>query len=167
MIQSRLTYDAQWFTNAKRYTKRFSTTVEGYVDIAYNEIKQPLLDDLRAPVPNVKYPIQWTSEKQRRAYFATDGFGHGIPYKRTGKLLARWEIKRTAKGITVSNPSRIAKYVIGTLNAKTFDSQIQRFHRNTGWKPAKPKVSQHLERARSSVIEQFHDGLSGFGKLTI
>ncbi len=33
-----------------------------------------------------KYPIRWKSEKQRRAFFATDGFGKGIPYKRIGKL---------------------------------------------------------------------------------
>jgi hypothetical protein len=39
----------------------------------------------------VKYPIRWTSERQRRAFFATNGFGRGIPTKRTGDV-ARWGV---------------------------------------------------------------------------
>jgi hypothetical protein len=27
----------------------------------------------------VVYPIEWASERQRAAFFATNGFGHGIP----------------------------------------------------------------------------------------
>lgn len=37
-------------------------------------------------------PYRWQTEKQRRAYFATDGFGAGIPYRRTGKS-ADWTVK--------------------------------------------------------------------------
>ena len=35
----------------------------------------------------VQYPIRWDSERQRHAFFATNGFGHGIPYKRTSKTV--------------------------------------------------------------------------------
>jgi hypothetical protein len=41
----------------------------------------------------VQYPIRWDSEKQRRAFFATDGFGHGIPYQRTGAT--KWTIDKS------------------------------------------------------------------------
>ena len=35
----------------------------------------------------ITYPVKWDSEKQRRAFFATNGFGKGIPYKRTGQTV--------------------------------------------------------------------------------
>ncbi len=38
----------------------------------------------------VRYPIQWDSERQRRAYFATGGFGKGIPYRRTNRYRFGW-----------------------------------------------------------------------------
>ncbi len=39
-------------------------------------------------------PVAWDSEKQRRAYFATDGFGAGIPYQRTGTYNASWQTEQ-------------------------------------------------------------------------
>jgi len=37
----------------------------------------------------VKRPVRWTSERQRRAFFASNGFGRGIPTQRSGKV-AQW-----------------------------------------------------------------------------
>lgn len=82
----------------------------------------------RRSYPN-DYPLKWTNDKQRRKYFATNGFGRGIPYRRTGKLVEAWEVKVQISGddgtITVENSSPSAQFVIG-------DRQ-QQFHRNTGW----------------------------------
>ena len=81
-----------------------------------------------------KYPLRWASEKQRRAFFATNGFGKGIPYKRTGQLIAAWQVKVSVRGvgggrgggvITVENPAKAARYVYGP--------QQQPFHLDTGW----------------------------------
>ena len=46
----------------------------------------------------VRYPVQWDSEKQRRAYFASNGFGKGIPYQRTGRTRLSWQEERTPFG---------------------------------------------------------------------
>src|SRR5689334_11984740 len=61
----------------------------------------------RDPGP-VSYPIDWTTEKQRKAFFATDGFGDGIPTKRSDALRTSWVIvvgtqMRTSL-ITLQNP---------------------------------------------------------------
>jgi hypothetical protein len=32
----------------------------------------------------VTYPLEWDSEKQKTDFFASNGFGNGIPYQRTG-----------------------------------------------------------------------------------
>ena len=96
-------------------------------------------------------PIQWTSERQRRAYFATDGFGAGIPYKRTGGLAAAWRVitERTATGfrIVVENPKDAARFVYGSLaqNVAAASRFQQQFHKITGWLTASPIVNEWMD----------------------
>lgn len=68
---------------------------------------------LQKPGKKPTYPIQWDSEKQRRAFFATDGFGHGIPYKRSGDYENAWTITSLPDGYQLSNATAYAKYVGG------------------------------------------------------
>lgn len=60
-------------------------------------------------------PYKWNSEKQRRAYFATNGFGKGIPYQRTGDLGRGWAAKYTDGGYQaqITNSTPYAQYVQG------------------------------------------------------
>ena len=61
-------------------------------------------------------PFRWTSEKQRRAYFATDGFGGGIPSTRTGALKEGWGYKETNSQwdrVQIANTTPYAKFVQG------------------------------------------------------
>lgn len=84
---------------------------------------------LRRPPGPVVYPIEWTSERQRAAFFATDGFGHGIPYVRTGTYEHGWHVRgeygTDFGGIIVYNDAEYAIFVGGMYQ--------QQFHRNTGW----------------------------------
>ena len=85
------------------------------------------------------YPIEWTSEKQRRAYFATDGFGAGIPYRRMHGFVHGWHVRAdySPSGlgeITVFHDSDIEQFVTG--------QRQQRFHAITGW----PSSLNELQR---------------------
>jgi hypothetical protein len=75
------------------------------------------------------YPLRWQTEKQRRAYFATDGFGSGIPYRRTGELVEGWdvEVANVDDGVLVAltNPAPETEFVQGF--------RVQDFHLDTGW----------------------------------
>src|SRR5690349_11752070 len=51
----------------------------------------------------IQYPVQWDSERQRRAFFATKGFGKGIPYRRTGRYRLGWRISNQPFGAKLSN----------------------------------------------------------------
>lgn len=86
-----------------------------------------------------KYPIQWQSERQRRAFFASDGFGKGIPYKRTGELAASWQIqqKKTANGadIVFYNDAPHSVYVQGDV--------MQRMHIASGYHSAVDAVDKY------------------------
>lgn len=70
---------------------------------------------------------KWQSEKQRRAYFASNGFGKGIPYNRSYDLRAGW--KWIDKGVKteVVNTVPYSQYVMG-------DENQQRGHAADKWR---------------------------------
>ena len=89
--------------------------------LTHREIKEDLdalKDKVSKPGPRPTYPINWDSEKQRRAYFATDGFGGGIPYTRTGRYENAWNLYRMSVGYMLVNPLPQAVYISGDENAK-------------------------------------------------
>lgn len=59
------------------------------------------------------YPIKWDSEKQRRAFFATDGFGRGIPTTRTNRYTDGWKVVKRGEGYSLVNDSGYAQWVGG------------------------------------------------------
>jgi len=67
--------------------------------------------------------------RQMAAYFATDGFGAGIPYIRQHKLVRGWHVvgdyEQGFGGIRITHDSRIAMFVWGIWQ--------QLFHAITGW----------------------------------
>lgn len=112
-------------------------------------VSQEVDKRLRRNPGKVHYPIQWTSEKQRRAFFATDGFGHGIPYKRTGGLVKSWHVRGDYRqgfgGISVFNDNPAAEYVQGRRQ--------QFFHTKTGWASA-PNELQLISFMAQERLEQ-------------
>lgn len=74
---------------------------------------------MKQPGPKPTYPINWDSERQRRAFFASNGFGRGIPYKRTGEYVDNWKLDKLDEiGYRVSNFSLSARYVGGDVFGK-------------------------------------------------
>lgn len=109
----------------------------------------------REPGP-VKYPIQWTSPKQRRYYFAVlavyDPITHAIvPYQRTGRYIRGWHVRGDyANGLTsirVYNEESRAQFIGGRRQ--------QRFHRNTGW----PNAADVLQALSLDLNERIEVGL--------
>ncbi len=65
------------------------------------------------------YPIQWDSEKQRRAFFASDGFGGGIPHKRIDQYVNAWTIERIGDmGYRIKNESPGAEWIAGDSQSR-------------------------------------------------
>jgi len=59
------------------------------------------------------YPINWASDRQRRAFFATNGFGRGIPTARTNQYSASWKVTRNKEGYSITNDTGYAKFIGG------------------------------------------------------
>jgi hypothetical protein len=86
--------------------------------------------ELQVPAPKPKYPIKWDSERQRRAFFATGGFGRGIPTKRTGEYIGGFRVvKKELRSYSLVNRVPYTKYVGGNAYGK----RQSRIHENR-WK---------------------------------
>lgn len=151
MINPKLTFDDAFLrdvlTRIENAPKTL-TTVIGYSVLP--DVRQVALQALRQTPGPVVYPIEWKSLKQRRAYFATDGFGHGIPYRRTGALLDAWQVVFNrltdyAGEIRAENDNPAAQWVIG--------KDQQPFHHNTGWYITDSKMPGLVEYADSAVMD--------------
>lgn len=87
--------------------------VNADIEAVMNEAR----DEMATEGDPIEYPVHWDSEKQRRAYFATNGFGAGIPYKRTGNYENGWRVDKTGYGtsraFSLSNAWSKSKYIGG------------------------------------------------------
>ena len=61
----------------------------------------------------IGYPVKWDSDKQRKAYFASNGFGRGIPYHRDGGYEQGWRVDSITNGYRTYNALPSARYVSG------------------------------------------------------
>lgn len=100
----------------------------------------------RDPGPVVR-PIAWASERQRRAFFATNGFGRGIPTRRTGAYQKGWHVRlaETAWGaaVIVYNDTHYAEFVGGKWQ--------QPFHAATGWPYAPDRLDVISDEASQQI----------------
>lgn len=128
------------------------------------EIGPPLRDELAFDPGPVKYPIQWQSERQRRAYFATDGFGGGIPYQRSGRYQRGWAVRVVVDGgsfsLVVVNEQDYAQFVGGTLNFRTLGQFQQRMHINTGWLRSIDTVMFWFDAAQERYDELYEQSIA-------
>lgn len=130
---------------------------------AVGRAKRRYLQDLRRTVPgSPKRPIRWKSARQRRAYFASNGFGKGIPYRRTGQLANSYtlDVQPTTAGgvLMLGNDNPASPYVIG-------DAQ-QPFHIDTGWEAIGTTANRLQDELTDVLIETWYtvaDPLAGVG----
>ena len=122
-------------------------------------IQDRTLRRLQTPAPPVKYPIQWKTAKQRRAYFATKGFGKGIPTRRTGALQKGW--KAIIEGdireglFTVYNDAVTRDYFTGAIvYYEQFVTGVnqQPFHRATGYTPSQDILLDAMVEAEEIMV---------------
>jgi hypothetical protein len=108
----------------RRGVENIATTLPRLADELMRQAADDVLAILRKPGRKISYPVHWDSQKQRRAYFASKGFGKGIPYHRTGGLNRSWKVARANDSpggqrygyYTVSSALKYAKYVAGNAS---------------------------------------------------
>lgn len=135
----------QLAVDIERLPDRFHNAMQGRKG---NYANQALSQITQEPGPPI-YPIRWKTQRQRRAFFATDGFGKGIPTRRDGTLLRGWRViyDRTADGgvLRLVNLVGYMRFVQG--------SDPQPFHLDTGWVQRRDVEDDFLREAGDTVIE--------------
>jgi hypothetical protein len=140
----------QSVTNKRRLTqiKTIQQQYPKYVAIKAGVVARQNAPDVLADLGYEPPPFrggkrEWESEKQRRAYFKTDGFGRGIPTKRTHKLSQGWRVNVLTEGdgvaIRVHNLMGYTEFVVGRLRARGRD-RMQRMHIQGGWRRVAPII---------------------------
>lgn len=134
------------------------TFQEEFTD-AMGDVLELMREPVAQPGERPTYPINWASEKQRRAFFATDGFGRGIPTPRTDGLVNSWQ-KAIQLGLTG----------LATIQGKLFTNSIAaRFVLDENsqspifrgfWKTAQPQWQERTETANQRFGKAVVDGMA-------
>lgn len=172
MIRLKLDVNAALVNDLEYFYDSFESIAREEFDGIWRGIEPVMLDELRTTPRRRVYPqdypggrLEWTSEKQRRWYWANVG----RPYVRTGNLAKGWRSSTQFAGgritVIVENPAPAAAFVYGSL-AQTNPLRFQqRFHVITGWQAAKPTVDYWLDAAyedyESAMIARLGDLVDG------
>ena len=101
-------------------------------------------------------PYKWTSAKQRAAFFATDGFGQGIPTQRTHEGVNSWTVTTKDSNWTQVKIEGGNKFVQG-------DAQ-QRGHAADGWRYYWDIVTTNMTGAMRAALSAVDTFLNTKGK---
>ena len=109
--------------------------------------------DLSKPAKKITYPVNWDTQKQKIAFFLSDGFGKGIPYVPTGKSSKSWSIERRDNGWTIRNTFGAAKYLFGSATGE---------HQSNIHKGRRPIFRDVMERHISKLAPAITNNLRKF-----
>lgn len=142
MYYPSLTFDRNIIDAVRSASARVPDVAADYFEQTVKPALEQAVQVYVAPYPGaVKHPFQFTGDefnggklvragKSRRAYWATRGFGRGVPYARTGFLGVSWRVRidrrRTDGIITLRNLAPYAENVIGDVHQTPG-------HAETGW----------------------------------
>lgn len=158
MIDVRVTVDTDVLRALEETYRKSPRTIKTYLNRSLLPHYLKRIQQQWTPYPGaVRYPIEWKSDKQRRAFFATNGFGGGIPYRRTRYLQQSWmfAIDDYPDGaeIRIGNEADYARYVIGT--------DQQPFHHNTGWPRIDDEAAALTGELTDDVIDLYFQIMDG------
>lgn len=69
--------------------------------LVLQETATRIKERMAVPGSPITYPVDWDSDKQKRAFFASNGFGGGIPYQRKNIYPTLWQASYHEFGASV------------------------------------------------------------------
>lgn len=109
---------------------------------------------MQEPGKPIKYPVQWDSPRQRKAFFASNGFGGGIPYRRRGIYENGWQLKPVENGFVLQNRTRAARFVGGLRSGRDISPGKKQSTIHKGrWTLFRTVADEELRRLHADVID--------------
>jgi hypothetical protein len=112
-------------------------------------VAEKIRKDMGIPGSPPTYPIKWDSPKQQQAFFASNGFGGGIPTKRSNVSVEGWRVVRLENGANVGNPLSHAAWVFGTAKGK----RQSRIHKGR-WNLFRNVVDSAVEKLPKNIRDK-------------
>lgn len=143
----------------KDFFKRLVFNSEESLKESFGETARLITEDMREVGKPSTSPVQWDSEKQRKAYFASDGFGAGIPYVRKNDYVNSWKKTELPNGWEVS-AKHPAGAVGGTLKGasslfsqggQSFSTWQSKIHRGR-WRSFLVTATQRISEMPKRMI---------------
>lgn len=105
------------------------------------------------------YPIRWKTDKQRRAFFASKGFGRGIPTGRKNVIIKAWRAEVTTDPyggvVRLINPFDAWIYIQGSF--------VQPFHLDSGYTQLKDVQDEFLDSGTLVIADAWVEAVDSFG----
>lgn len=143
--------------NAKTAPGRFNRQYQVFL----GRLQTNVLTRLRQEPGQPKYPIRWTSERQRKYVMAKLRRMGQIPYQRTGGFVAAWQTSFTATQdgglFSVTNTAKTDKGL--PLEPFVTGDRQQGFHRDTGWYQSQDILADALVEAEDAAIQLWDETL--------
>lgn len=110
---------------------------------------------MQQPGQPVTYPIQWDSVRQRRAFFASNGFGHGIPYRRQGRYEQGWKLKTNPNGVELQNRTQAARFVAGLRSGRDISRGKKQSNIHRGrWPLFRTVADEELRKLLDDILRE-------------
>jgi hypothetical protein len=131
----------------------FPSQIEEALVEAMDEAEDVVQGNVSEYAPPPDYPINWSSAKQRAAFFASNGFGGGIPHQRNGAFPDSWD-----KIAITATPGLIrgGVYSIEDWVKWVVDPVHQSSIHEGRW----PTLPETTEEVRPEVVRVFQDTVS-------
>lgn len=114
-----------------------------------------IIKKLRTYPRKPRYPLRWTSERQRKYVMAKLREQDNLPYQRTGALKRGWEVEVKINPATaflvITNDMPYAQYVMG-------DRQ-QIMHQDTGWPFAGDIIYKESALLADDLVSAWYDAI--------
>jgi len=123
--------------------------MEAFSEYVVGDENHGLKQEPEQKTHGVGNPYEWQSENQRRAFFASDGFGRGIPTVRTHEGVNSWTV--------ISKNSNWTQVKIEGGNVFVQGDWQQKGHKRDGWRKyseiLKTNMAGGIRHAMSKVNE--------------
>jgi hypothetical protein len=105
---------------------------------------------MRQPGAKPTHPINWASVKQLKAFYASEGFGGGIPHRRTDEYVNGWVIEPIGdQGYMLVNKTAGAQYIGGNA----YGQMQSPIHRGR-WPVFRDVADREVEKLPQEINEQ-------------
>lgn len=114
-------------SNIKQITAKLLKLPATLENIALNKFRSAtteIVRIMRQPGKPSTRPVGWDSPEQRVAFYASGGFGGGIPYRPTHASEQAWQNAAITGGYTVSNEGHKAVFLFGTASGVGTGSKV-------------------------------------------